>query len=190
MRRLWWGSVGGRRGRWRSMEEQTGAHSADVRGRRQHRRATRCMCLLLALGTLAAASAFAPAAQAAIVCVRGDDLWVMNDDGSGQQLLRSAASVGAQALHSRAGGNFVDRLSGHCYAQVMKTVPATEFKQKCLALLERVGPEGIVITKHGKPVARLVPVESESSELMGSLAGKIRPRGDILTTGVRWDAQP
>lgn len=72
----------------------------------------------------------------------------------------------------------------------MKTVPATEFKQKCLALLERVGPEGIVITKHGKPVARLVPVESESSELIGSLAGKIRPRGDILTTGVRWDAQP
>lgn len=72
----------------------------------------------------------------------------------------------------------------------MKTVPATEFKQKCLALLERVGPEGIVITKHGKPVARLVPVESESSELIGSLAGKIRTRGDILTTGVRWDAQP
>ena len=72
----------------------------------------------------------------------------------------------------------------------MKTVPATEFKQKCLALLERVGPEGIVITKHGKPVARLVPVESESSELIGSLAGKIRTRGDILTPGVRWDAQP
>lgn len=72
----------------------------------------------------------------------------------------------------------------------MKTVPATEFKQKCLALLERVGPEGIVITKHGKPVARLMPVESESSELIGSLAGKIRTRGDILTTGVRWDARP
>lgn len=71
------------------------------------------MRLLLALGTLAAASAFAPAAQAAIVYVRGNDLWVMNDDGSGQQLLRSAASVGAQALHKavRAGTLWTDFLS-------------------------------------------------------------------------------
>ena len=39
----------------------------------------------------------------------------------------------------------------------MKQIPATEFKAKCLALLDRVGPEGVVITKHGRPVARLVP---------------------------------
>lgn len=71
----------------------------------------------------------------------------------------------------------------------MKTIGATEFKQKCLAVLDRVDPEGIVITKHGKPVARLVPVESGSSDLIGSLAGKIEIRGDILSTGVRWDAE-
>jgi len=71
----------------------------------------------------------------------------------------------------------------------MKTIGATEFKQKCLAVLDRVEPEGILITKHGKPVARLVPVESGSSDLIGSLAGKIRVNGDILTTGLRWDAE-
>jgi prevent-host-death family protein len=71
----------------------------------------------------------------------------------------------------------------------MKTIAATEFKQKCLAVLDRVGPEGILITKHGKPVAKLVPVESSSADLIGSLAGKIQVHGDILTTGLSWDAE-
>jgi prevent-host-death family protein len=71
----------------------------------------------------------------------------------------------------------------------MKTIAATEFKQKCLAVLDRVGPEGILITKHGKPVAKLVPVESRSADLIGSLAGKIQVHGDILTTGLSWDGE-
>jgi len=71
----------------------------------------------------------------------------------------------------------------------MKTVGATEFKQKCLAILDRVGPEGVVITKHGRPVAKLVPVEAESASLIGSLAGKIRIHGDLLSTGLEWDAE-
>ena len=71
----------------------------------------------------------------------------------------------------------------------MKTIGATDFKQTCLAVLDRLGPEGIVITKHGKPVAKLVPVESGSAELIGSLAGKIRIHGDLLTTGLAWDAE-
>ena len=62
---------------------------------------------------------------------------------------------------------------------------ATEFKQQCLEILDRLGPEGMVITKHGKPVANLVPIEAESSALIGSLAGKIRVHGDLLTTGPR-----
>lgn len=71
----------------------------------------------------------------------------------------------------------------------MKTMGATEFKQRCLALLDRVEPEGIVITKHGKPVARLLPYETESAGLIGSLADKIRVHGDIQSTGLRWDAE-
>ena len=72
----------------------------------------------------------------------------------------------------------------------MKVVSASKFKEQCLAFLDRVGPEGIVITKHGKPVAKLVPVGAEPARLIGSLKGKIRIKGDILSTGLAWDAQP
>jgi prevent-host-death family protein len=69
----------------------------------------------------------------------------------------------------------------------VKTIPAAKFKEQCLALLDRVGPEGIVITKHGKPVAKLVPVHTDTASLIGSFKGKIKIRGDILTTGVKRD---
>lgn len=71
----------------------------------------------------------------------------------------------------------------------METIGAADFKQRCLAILDRVGPEGVVITKHGKPVAKLVPLASESAELIGSLEGKIETPGEIITTGLRWDAE-
>jgi prevent-host-death family protein len=71
----------------------------------------------------------------------------------------------------------------------MKTVPAARFKAQCLALLDKVDPEGIVITKHGKPVARLVPIETESASLIGKFKGKIRIKGKILSTGLSWDAE-
>jgi prevent-host-death family protein len=71
----------------------------------------------------------------------------------------------------------------------VNTVAATQFKAQCLSLLERVGPEGIVITKHGRPVAKLIPIRADSSALIGSLAGKIKVKGRILSTGVRWDAE-
>ncbi len=70
-----------------------------------------------------------------------------------------------------------------------KFIGAAKFKEQCLALLDSVGPEGIVITKHGKPVARLVPVESESEELLGALEGALTIKGDILSTGLEWDAE-
>ena len=71
----------------------------------------------------------------------------------------------------------------------MKSVPAAQFKAQCLSLLDRVGPEGIVITKHGKPVAKLIPIGVESSALIGRFKGKIKIKGNILSTGLRWDAQ-
>ncbi|MBI2540408.1 MAG: type II toxin-antitoxin system Phd/YefM family antitoxin [Deltaproteobacteria bacterium] len=71
----------------------------------------------------------------------------------------------------------------------MKSVPAAQFKEQCLALLDRVGPDGIIITKHGKPVAKLVPIHTDSVKLIGSLKGKIKIKGNILSTGVKWDAE-
>lgn len=70
-----------------------------------------------------------------------------------------------------------------------KEIGAAKFKEQCLALLDHLDPNGIVITKHGKPVARLVPIETEWSAVIGSFAGRIDIKGDILSTGVRWDAE-
>ncbi len=69
-----------------------------------------------------------------------------------------------------------------------KTIGAARFKERCLALLDRLSPEGLVITKHGKPVARVLPYQQDHASLIGSLRDRIRVRGDIMTTGVRWDA--
>lgn len=71
----------------------------------------------------------------------------------------------------------------------MKTVPATKFKEQCLMLLNRVDPDGIVITKHGKAVAKLIPLRTESADLIGILKGRLRIRGELRSTGIRWDAQ-
>ena len=71
----------------------------------------------------------------------------------------------------------------------MKTIGSAKFKEQCLSILDRVGPEGVLITKHGKPVAKLIPVAAESSDLMGSLKGKIKIKGDLLSTGLVWNAQ-
>ena len=70
----------------------------------------------------------------------------------------------------------------------MKTMGAAKFKEQCLALLDRLDAEGLIITKHGRPVARVLPYEREFNEVIGSLRGKIEIRGDIMSTGVRWDA--
>ena len=70
-----------------------------------------------------------------------------------------------------------------------RTMGAAEFKEKCLAVLDEVGPEGIVITKHGKPVAKLIPVETGFADLIGRLAGRLRIKGNVLSTGLRWNAE-
>ena len=67
-------------------------------------------------------------------------------------------------------------------------IGAAKFKERCLALLSNLDPDGLVITKRGKPVARLLPYEQEHSELIGSLRHKTTVVGDILTTGVEWHA--
>lgn len=70
----------------------------------------------------------------------------------------------------------------------MKTIGAAKFKEQCLALLDRLDVEGLVVTKHGKPVARVIPYDQQCADLIGSLREKIKVRGDLLTTGARWDA--
>jgi prevent-host-death family protein len=72
---------------------------------------------------------------------------------------------------------------------MMKRMPAAQFKAQCLAILDRVDPEGIMITKHGRPVAMLTPARAESAALIGSMRGKIVVKGEIMSTGTKWNAQ-
>ena len=73
-------------------------------------------------------------------------------------------------------------------ARRVKTIGAAKFKEQCLSLLDQLDAEGLVVTKHGKPVARVVPYNQQWGELIGSLRHKVTIRGDLFTTGIRWDA--
>lgn len=70
----------------------------------------------------------------------------------------------------------------------MRKVAAAKFKEQCLSILDHLDQEGIVITKHGKPVARLLPMARASADLIGSLKGRIVVHGDIESTGQEWTA--
>jgi prevent-host-death family protein len=63
-------------------------------------------------------------------------------------------------------------------------IPAGEFKAKCLKLMDQVARsrEPIVITKRGKPVAKLVPPDEAEARapLFGYLAGTVSIQGDIV----------
>jgi len=63
----------------------------------------------------------------------------------------------------------------------MKTIAAATFKAHCLTLMEDVCStrEPLVITKRGKPVAKLVPPDDPAREFIGRLKGVIRIVGDI-----------
>ena len=66
----------------------------------------------------------------------------------------------------------------------MTNIPATEFKAKCLELMDRVAErhETYVITKRGKPVAKLVPLERKPKDsIFGCLRASGSIEGDILS---------
>jgi prevent-host-death family protein len=62
----------------------------------------------------------------------------------------------------------------------MKQMRASAFKAKCLTVMNDVQATGepVIVTKRGKPVVKVVPVESEN-DLFGFMAGKFKIIGDI-----------
>jgi prevent-host-death family protein len=73
-----------------------------------------------------------------------------------------------------------------------RRIAAGQFKATCLSLLDEVQRERkeIVITKRGKPVARLVPVEEVVPDIFGRMKGTIEILGDVVgPTGEVWDAE-
>lgn len=72
-------------------------------------------------------------------------------------------------------------------------ISAGEFKAKCLKLMDSVASthEPLIITKHGKPVAMMVPVPPEpDAQLFGYMAGTATLRGDVVAPlDVEWEAE-
>jgi prevent-host-death family protein len=71
------------------------------------------------------------------------------------------------------------------------SIPAAVFKAECLKLMDEVARTGqpLVITKHGKPVAQLVPVAAEPKSLFGYMRNTVTIKGDVVApTGESWNA--
>ncbi len=69
-------------------------------------------------------------------------------------------------------------------------MPAGEFKQRCLALLDQVSETGvsIVVTKRGRPVARVVPLDAPTVAIEGSLR-VLADDDELFSTGETWEAE-
>lgn len=66
----------------------------------------------------------------------------------------------------------------------MRKMAAAQFKAKCLAVMDHVSQSGhpVVITKHGKPVVKVIPATECEDEIFGALSGIARITGDIENT--------
>ena len=66
--------------------------------------------------------------------------------------------------------------------QATYSIQAGNFKTKCLQLMDEVNQKhiSIVITKHGKPVAKLIPIEETPVEFFGCLKGTVTIKKDII----------
>ena len=71
----------------------------------------------------------------------------------------------------------------------MPRIAISKFKEQCFKLLDELGPDGIVITKRGRPIAKVMPITLECAGFIGSLKGRLKPQGELLTTGPRWDTR-
>ncbi|MDB4353927.1 type II toxin-antitoxin system Phd/YefM family antitoxin [Akkermansiaceae bacterium] len=71
-------------------------------------------------------------------------------------------------------------------------VTVTQFKAKCLGIIEKVQREksSVIISRHGKPAAELIPIQNaQSGSLFGRAKATTTTKGDLLTTDESWDAE-
>ena len=89
--------------------------------------------------------------------------------------------------------NYMTIVDDYSYMKILteSTIGAGEFKAGCLKLLDDVAStrQPLVITKHGKPVAKLVPMPPAVT-LFGAMAGSVLREDDIVSAldGVDWEA--
>ena len=74
----------------------------------------------------------------------------------------------------------------------VRTIKASEFKARCLQLMDEVAESGqeIIITKHGRPVSRLTPYREKPRTLFGAGRSRMKIVGDIISPiDVKWEAE-
>jgi prevent-host-death family protein len=74
-----------------------------------------------------------------------------------------------------------------------KSVPATEFKSRCLALLEEVREtrQPLLVTRHGKPVVEISPYVLKNDSLVNPLKNSIVSQSDLIAPlEEKWDSIP
>lgn len=72
-----------------------------------------------------------------------------------------------------------------------REIKASEFKAKCLNLMDQVNRTGnsITVTKRGKPVVEIVPARAKPRSILGLMRGQIKITGDIVAPlDVEWEA--
>ena len=73
----------------------------------------------------------------------------------------------------------------------MRIIKASEFKAKCLKIMDEVAATGepVVITKNGVPISQLIPARRRPETLFGALKGSVSIRGDIIApVDTEWEA--
>lgn len=76
------------------------------------------------------------------------------------------------------------------YTGAMADIAISEFRRRCLKLLEHLPPEGLTVTKRGRAVAVVRRAHRSPVELIGSCPGlRVDAGDDLFSTGRRWDAE-
>jgi len=78
---------------------------------------------------------------------------------------------------------------------VMRSIPAGQFKARCLKIMDEVHNtrEPVIITKKGRPVAKLVPAAEAPDDFLGKLSGTIKIIGDVagpIEDADAWESSP
>jgi antitoxin (DNA-binding transcriptional repressor) of toxin-antitoxin stability system len=69
-----------------------------------------------------------------------------------------------------------------------RTLDVRAFAQRCRELMDTLDPEGVVVTRRGRPIARLIPIREGCADLIGSMRGRIRMARSIQATRLVWKA--
>ena len=85
---------------------------------------------------------------------------------------------------------------GHDYSHIiycsMRVIKASEFKAKCLKIMDEVPATGetVVITKNGIPITGLVPAKRRPESLFGAMKGSVTYMGDVISPiDEEWEAE-